>query len=484
MTRLLLPLLALLALFSEARPQDADPVEVIEDPGPDRATPPAVRPPVRLDLPDPTPLSDGRVQHVRVEGVRRVEVSLRLPVGRVDLCPDDRTPCDALESLWALGSEAHPPEAMEPALDRLDAWIAADVHSRATYLSLSVPRESLAEGVGLLDEVLRQPVFSKVELRRAAADARYDLLEADPTDLDAVSYGALDHGWFPPESPFGARPDPDAWRRLAPGDVAALHQALLAQGSMEALVVGDLSEAEAAAVAPLLEGFTAAGPPAAPPLEPLPEGLRVIGVDLPSGGQTAIRLRTAAPVAGDPERVDFALADFALCGAFKSRINTVLREEKGWTYGASSWHGAHPAYGTWTLAVDVPQANVLGAIDEIERLLSEYVEEGSTPEEVDAAWRDELTWWNRMQLTAGHAAGFYGDVLGLGESVADAAARADARARGSAESTRSAAAPWLAPDAPRLWVIVGDQAVLAPMLESRGWPVEWISPEDAVLGAL
>ena len=54
-------------------------------------------------------------------------------------------------------------------------------------------------------------------------------------------------------------------------------------------------------------------------------------------------------------------------GMFIARVNMNLREDKGWTYGARSWHYPSFVTGRWTLSSNVITEHTAEAIAEIRR---------------------------------------------------------------------------------------------------------------------
>ena len=63
---------------------------------------------------------------------------------------------------------------------------------------------------------------------------------------------------------------------------------------------------------------------------------RIILIDWPDAPQTTIRLAGRGITRADDRWPALFVANHAVGGNFSSRLNTVLREEKGLTYGASS----------------------------------------------------------------------------------------------------------------------------------------------------
>lgn len=452
---------------------------------PDRSKPPAVLPPEPMDLAEPTEvaLSEGaRLLHVRVDGVRRVQVIVSLHQGTQELGAEQQALARLLGQRWSLSSSRYSPTELELALDRQDAWIDgwADVHD--TGLRLEVARDNLDPGVELLRAVLAEPAFDKRELRRDQRQTRLWLTQEAPRDAGAVAARAVHFGWLSPEHPRGRRPDLETYLAQDPEDLAALAADIKARAAVTVLVVGDVALTQAEQVARRLVGDLGGAAAAEDSLaSPAPESTRVLAVDHP-GAQARLRVRWAAPHRDHPDMLAFSAAAFALGGPFGSRLNTELREVRGWTYGVDAGYSLYPAMGFWTVGVDVPVEHVAATLDAIDGELARVVAEGVTSEELDAGWKDEVSWWNRRRQTAASAGGFYQTRMDLGESVASARARIDGLRDLDPAEVQAAAARWLGEDVPRLVVVVGPRAALEPQL--AGLDVVWVTAEQAVMGDL
>ncbi|MDP6933841.1 MAG: pitrilysin family protein [Myxococcota bacterium] len=67
------------------------------------------------------------------------------------------------------------------------------------------------------------------------------------------------------------------------------------------------------------------------------DGPRFYLVEKPGSTQSVLHVLMPGPTHMDPESVPSKLGIIALGGTFTSRLNQLLREEKGYTYGARSW---------------------------------------------------------------------------------------------------------------------------------------------------
>lgn len=486
------PLIALLGLaHARTLAEEPAPAPAAVEPapaGPDRSAPPAVRPSAPLARPEPVTraLRDGlTVRQVTVEGLRKVQIVVSLHRGSVALCGGPAPRCAALGDMLGVATASMSAAELEEALTLLDAELYGSTGLRDLTLTLAVPPERLDEGLALLREALVNPRFPKDELALHKRDMLVQYRATWPADGDVVAMRAREHGWFPADSPYGARPDLEAWERLKAKDLVRTWETALAEAPATVLVVSGLPwEQLEGRLSAALEGVGRPGERAAPlPFAP-PARTRVLAVDMPGQSLAKLRLRVAAPAGPSAERPSFQALHFALGGSFLSRINENLREEKGWTYGAYGRYTAMPAYGAWDVGVDVAAENAAEAIREIETEIAEIVASGPTEAELDAAAVDSVQAWNERLATSDSARGWYQAMLDQDDSVERGRARLDALAGLGVEDARALAGRVLGAEAPRLWVVVGDRATLEAELQALGWTAEWVSASDAVLGRL
>jgi zinc protease len=73
------------------------------------------------------------------------------------------------------------------------------------------------------------------------------------------------------------------------------------------------------------------------PIPPNPEKSQIYFVDIPGSRQSVLYIGYLALSRNDPDYVKADFVNYRLGGAFSSILNQILREEKGYTYGASSY---------------------------------------------------------------------------------------------------------------------------------------------------
>lgn len=197
---------------------------------------------------------------------------------------------------------------------------------------------------------------------------------------------------------------------------------------------------------------------------------RIVIVHRPGAVQSELRIGHASVSRATPDFFPMIVLNSLLGGAFTSRLNLNLREDKGFTYGVRSRFLLRRAGGMFRIATavatEVTAAAVREALAEVEALVAG----GPTRAEVRGA-RDYLAgiFPLRMETTAQVASGIArAFVHGL---PADHHARYRERVRAvKVDDVARAARRRLHPDALTV-VVAGDADRVAPALESLG-PVE------------
>jgi len=157
------------------------------------------------------------------------------------------------------------------------------------------------------------------------------------------------------------------------------------------LVAGDLDRLDLAELGAAAFAGTAGEPlaPAGPLGVPVRDSRRVVLVDRPGSVQSTLRLGHRAPHRANPDYVPMWLAATVLGGAFTSRLNHLIREVKGYTYGIRSDFGMTRRFGRFGVSTSVQTAVTVPAlidtIGEIARLRLDGVLEDEL--EVARTWR-------------------------------------------------------------------------------------------------
>lgn len=117
-------------------------------------------------------------------------------------------------------------------------------------------------------------------------------------------------------------------------DVASFHHQSLSVGDFHVFCAGGITPAEVELLRSSLSALTPEGPGVPRVIvPPAPAAPCMATTDVADALQSAIRVTIPAIPRSHPDYVDLRLAVTALGGYFGSRLNSVIREEKGLTYG-------------------------------------------------------------------------------------------------------------------------------------------------------
>jgi predicted Zn-dependent peptidase len=207
---------------------------------------------------------------------------------------------------------------------------------------------------------------------RADAALRGDLFGA------AERYGRPLHG------------DPASVATVGIDDVTAFHRMWFGRAGV-LLVAGDLDRIDLDALgATAFAGASGEVPTPDAPLDvPIRDGRRVLLVDRPGSVQSTLRLGHRAPHRAHPDYVPISLAATVLGGAFTSRLNHLIREVRGYTYGIRGEFAMTRRFGRFGVSSAVQTAVTVPALVDTVEEISRTRAGGVTESELEVArtWR-------------------------------------------------------------------------------------------------
>ncbi|MGW4383466.1 M16 family metallopeptidase [Kitasatospora sp. NPDC004531] len=238
------------------------------------------------------------------------------------------------------GTDTLTAEQFAAELERAGATLDSNVDHPALRVSLEVPASRLERGLTLLSDALRVPALPEEEIERLVAN-RLDEIVHEQANPSRRSAKALYSALFA-ESDRLSRPragTTETVKRIDRAAVKAFYDAHLRPSAATAVVVGDLTGVDLAA---LLESTL--GRWSGERVEASVHGAvtaddsgRVIIVDRPGSVQTQLLIGRIGPDRHDPTWAAQVLGIYCLGGTLTSRLDRVLREEKGYTYGVRAF---------------------------------------------------------------------------------------------------------------------------------------------------
>ncbi|MFC0532251.1 M16 family metallopeptidase [Phytohabitans kaempferiae] len=277
------------------------------------------------------------------------------------------------------------------ALESLGAELFTSVDWDAFRVGVQAPVDRLPDAVALLAEAARTPRLDPADVARVRDDEA-TALRMDWADPGPRAEAALRADLFGRDLRHG-RPlhgDPDSVAAVTADDVVDYHRTWFGQpGTL--LVAGDLTSVDLDALGAV--AFAGAGAPVPGPGGPLPfeprTGRRVVLVDRPGSVQSTLRLGHVAPHRAHPDYVSMTLAATVLGGAFTSRLNHLIREVRGYTYGIRGEFGQSRRFGRLLVSAGVQTAVTVPALVDTVGEISRMAAEGVTEPELAVArsWR-------------------------------------------------------------------------------------------------
>ena len=241
--------------------------------------------------------------------------------------------CDMLME----GTAARSPQELEEAIEKLGATISVDATTNSIRLSAGMLERNFEPVMELVREILMQPRWDEEEFGLAKTRVLNNIRrqKANPTVLarDAFSRLIYGEGSILSTDRMGTDKSVNA---ISMGDLRDYYERNFSPTVTAVLVAGSVTtERLLAALKPLAEEWTQKN--VVIPTETLPAGpaaSKIYFVDVPGAKQSVINIGMLSLKRGDPDYFPATVMNYKLGGSFNGIVNLVLREEKGFTYGA------------------------------------------------------------------------------------------------------------------------------------------------------
>lgn len=205
---------------------------------------------------------------------------------------------------------------------------------------------------------------------------------------------------------------------------------------------------------------------------------KVYLVDIPKGAQTEFRVGYATGLKYDAtgDYYKAFLTNYPLGGDFDSRLNLTLREEKGWTYGASSRFSGNEYSGEFQFGSGIKAEATDSALAETMSILKNYVQNGPTQEEV-AFMKNAVGQSDALRYETGpQKAAFIRRILDYNLPANYTQKQAEILKSMTPEQLHALAAKYLNPDKINI-LLVGDKAKILPGVQKLGYEVVELDTE-------
>jgi zinc protease len=271
--------------------------------------------------------------------------------------------------------------------ERIGTQILPQATMDSAQLAMSLITWHADEGMSLLADVVEHPAFRADDVERD----RKQRLVSIAQQSDNVASMALRVG---PQLVFGDSPygmtaggTTESITAITPADISGFYADHYGPADSALILAGDVTRAQAEELARKYFGQWTAhtAEPAAIPAAPASQPTHIVIIDKPGAPQSALFAFGLGVPQGSPDEDALSVMNYTLGGSFASRINMDLREQHGYTYGASSRMLSYRDGGEFFAGALVRTDVTAPAAKDLMAQIRNFPDHPSTPEELAAA---------------------------------------------------------------------------------------------------
>jgi zinc protease len=277
-------------------------------------------------------------------------------------------------------------EAFSVALDKLGSSISVNASTDGVDVSVRSLRKNLDKTMALLEERILRPQFTEAAFNNIKKRNIEGIKNAmvRPNYVASVVYNNVLYGennilgW-----PGGGTEATVSNIQLS--DVQDYYNTNMSKKDMDIIVVGDVSQDELLPKLAFLQQLPEKNV-VLPQLSAAPKvaKTKIYFVNVPNAAQTEFRIGTVTDMKYDAFENYYksGILNYPFGGAFNSRLNLDLREDKGWTYGARANFDADKYTGSYTFSAGIKANATDSALKDIISIWNEYKKAGPTEDEL------------------------------------------------------------------------------------------------------
>ena len=342
---------------------------------------------------------------------------------------------------------------------------------------------SLSKDVGLAFDLLGDAVIrprfdsTEVELLRTQMLSGLDLQRSQP---DAIASRQLDQLLYG-DHPYARNPTAASVRGITRADLLRFQRARLRPAGALLVIAGDITLADARRhAARAFRGWTGAPTPLpAAKAPPARRPTEIVLVHRPGSVQSNIVVGSLTYRPGEPRHYAAMVANRVLGDGADSRLFSILREQKSWTYGAYSGLERRRGLGTFQATTEVRTEVTDSALAEVLKQLTRIGAEPVPATELEQAKSAIVGSYPLSVQTAEQVAGAVSDLRRYGLAPDFLTSYRLRIGAVTAAEVQAAAAAFMRADS-AVVVVVGDGAKLAERLRTIG-PVRMVDVDGKAL---
>jgi len=278
-------------------------------------------------------------------------------------------------------------EQLSVELQKLGSSINITSTTDGIVFSVQSLKKNLDPTLALLQERMFNPQFNQDDFERLQKQRLegFRLQKAQPSAVASAVFAKLNYGdnHILGISQNGTE---ETIRNMNLQDIQNYYNNYMTSQDAKVVIVGDIKEQEALPKLAFLNKLPKKKINL-PKIDPAPpvDKTKVYLVDVPKSAQSEFRMGYTTGMKYDPlgDYYKAQLANYSLGGNFNSRLNLNLREDKGWTYGASSGFSGDKYSGVFQFTSGIRADATDSALVEIMKDVKAYLQEGPSEDELN-----------------------------------------------------------------------------------------------------
>ena len=288
----------------------------------------------------------------------------------------------------------------------------ADMDRASISLRTLSAADKRVPALDVLQAVLATPQFPQDVFDREKART-ISVLKESSTRPDAIASKAFWAAMYPAH-PYGRYSTPDSVNGLQRDDLLAFYRNNFTAQRATVTMVGDVSRAQAEALAQQLTGALPSGGSVPAPVMAQRPPAAELRIAHPAA-QAHVLIGVPALKRGDPDFFPLVVGNYSLGGGgFVSRLMKEVREKRGFAYSVSSYFLPLAQTGPFQIGLQTKKAQANDALKVTRDVLTRFLSEGPSDEELRAAKQNLVGSFplrldsNRKLLENVAVIGFYG----------------------------------------------------------------------------
>jgi zinc protease len=363
--------------------------EVVKTPSNfDRSIEPVQGPSPKLNIPESWTATLSN--EMKVYGIEQTE----LPLVNFSLVVDGGHLLDSFDKIGVAnlmtdimmeGTATKTPEELEEAIELLGASINMYTGRESITLSGNTLVRNFEKTMDLVEEILLQPRWDEKELDRIKLSTINSIKRsaANPNVVANNMTNKLLYG----EKHMFAHPTSgteESVESITMDDLKLFYEKNISPSVSKFHIVGNITKNQALKVLSGLEAHWSAKEVTIPTY-PLPENrdkASLYFVDIPNAKQSVINIGYLSMARTDPDYFPAVVMNYKLGGSFSGNVNLILREEKGYTYGARTGFSGTKIPGTFSASSSVRTNTTFESVQIFREEIEKY-KNGISQEDLD-----------------------------------------------------------------------------------------------------